>query len=393
MHATLVRAKRGSSSRRFITVPALAIALASTSLDARAFDPEDYATTYRATRDARFKAERDYYAGLHRFRLWAGIMSLYGYVGDGGGVYNDPSSGYLDHLGANRVDTPPWCRAHATTSDRRGPTTPAVRYRPSRFVVGQEDASTVRYESQQYLAAGEEAYLHFRTEGGAGDDPVSILAQFIATYPYAAQADEDASSLALQEAIAWRTAGHPSWALQEAGWMVPYSLAGRYAEWFEPGGDMHTTINYVNSNPQPTTPYGYCDFNENVEVQCPAGTTCVDFGWGIYSWDPNGEKYRWRCVAETPRLFNWPPNSVDKLNEGYWPMLIASSDPEDSPGLHWQNGVPDMEDLATTYRASRDAYVKGRNELMLATPPHESARAANAVMVEVFLSEFDAYLD
>jgi ABC-type transporter lipoprotein component MlaA len=36
----------------------------------------------------------------------------------------------------------------------------------------------------------------------------------------------------------------------------------------------------------------------------------------------------------------------------------------------------DLEDYATTYRATRDAYLKAANELKLATGPYKAARDA-----------------
>ncbi len=383
-------------TRTLLAAPVAAIAITSGAQDASAFDPEDYATTYRATRDARFKAEREFFGSFGQFRLWQGVMALYGYAGSGGGVYNDPSTEYLESIGTNLEDTPPWCRAHAVTTDRRGPTAPSVRFAPSRFVVGQEDSTVLRYTSEQYAAAGEDAYLHFRTEGGAGDDPASVIASFIAAYPFATESDRSDAEAALTDALAWRSAGHPSWAEREAGWMIPRTLAGKYEEFFGPGGDVYTTINAVANNPE-NFPWlnwhGYC---YDDPALCPSGTSCqfVDRSgpnlWYLGSWDT---KYDYRCVSDTPPTFDWPPNRVDATSERYRPTLIASSDTEDSPGLHWENGVPDMEDLMTTYRASRDAYAKGRNELRLAMPPHEAARAANVIVQDVFLRDLDRWLD
>lgn len=388
-------------SRVFIAAPLAAMVVGSGPREAAAFDPEDYATTYRATRDARFNAERGYFDAFNRFRLWQGIMALYGYVGQGGGIYNDPSTGYLESIGADLEDAPPWCRAHAVVTDRQGPASPAVRFAPSRFVVGQEDATILRYSSEQYAAAGEDAYLHFRTEGGAGDDPASVIASFIAAYPYANASDRADAQAALAEALAWRAAGHPSWAEQTAGWMLPRSLEGRYAEWFEPGGDVHTTMTAVANNPE-NYPWlnwhGYC-FDD--DALCPDGTTCqfvdptspglwyLNFGTA-YAWD---SKYHFRCVSDTGPSFDWPPNRVDAFSERYRPTLIASSDTEDSPGLHNENGIPSIEDLMTTYRMSRDMYNKSRNELKLSEPPHRSARAANVIVQDVYLQDLDRWLD
>merc|ERR1711959_602505 len=39
----------------------------------------------------------------------------------------------------------------------------------------------------------------------------------------------------------------------------------------------------------------------------------------------------------------------------------------------------DLEDYATTYRATRDAYLKAANELKLATGPYKESRALNLI--------------
>ena len=44
----------------------------------------------------------------------------------------------------------------------------------------------------------------------------------------------------------------------------------------------------------------------------------------------------------------------------------------------------DLEDYATTYRATRDAYLKAANELKLATGPYKAARDAHVAATATY---------
>ena len=44
----------------------------------------------------------------------------------------------------------------------------------------------------------------------------------------------------------------------------------------------------------------------------------------------------------------------------------------------------DLEDYATTYRATRDAYLKAANELNLATGPYKAARDAYVAAIATY---------
>ena len=44
----------------------------------------------------------------------------------------------------------------------------------------------------------------------------------------------------------------------------------------------------------------------------------------------------------------------------------------------------DLEDYATTYRATRDAYLKAANELKLATGPYKAARDAHVAATAAY---------
>ena len=46
----------------------------------------------------------------------------------------------------------------------------------------------------------------------------------------------------------------------------------------------------------------------------------------------------------------------------------------------------DLEDYATTYRATRDAYLKAANELKLATGPYKASRDAYVTAVQTYVS-------
>lgn len=46
----------------------------------------------------------------------------------------------------------------------------------------------------------------------------------------------------------------------------------------------------------------------------------------------------------------------------------------------------DLEDYATTYRATRDAYLKAANELKLATGPYKAAQNSYFQAVETYIS-------
>jgi len=63
-------------------------------------------------------------------------------------------------------------------------------------------------------------------------------------------------------------------------------------------------------------------------------------------------------------------------------ITVLNTNPSFTSDVMWMYKTQfDLEDYATTYRATRDAFLKSLNELTLATGPYDAAKAAYAVAV------------
>lgn len=72
-------------------------------------------------------------------------------------------------------------------------------------------------------------------------------------------------------------------------------------------------------------------------------------------------------------------------NSAFDDITVLTTDPPFTPDASWiYKSQFDLEDYATTYRATRDAATKALNELTLATGPYDAAKAAYAVAVRDF---------
>jgi hypothetical protein len=364
---------------------------------AHAFDLEDYATTYRATRDAYYKAHEELRLAYGKHRLYAGVVALYGWAEHySGGSY----PGELAHYGWPELPESRRCRTRASAYGGASPSFPEANSPENVFVVGFRGYRPAG--AGQYQAAGGDAYLHFRTAGYA--DAVKAVGDYIAIFPFPNEADRAlaqsvlAADLALLDQGITPSEQHPSKDPDGANQSTE-SLKWHYELEFGPdnghnyyNGDGY---NWINLPPAPVLYGEYCFDDPNL---CPADVACVDssltYGNNVPHWlvDPNtgyaqaDSPYRFRCAYEDqPAVF--PPKRVDPLARENWPGLLGVGDPADAPGVHARNGVSEggvIADFHTTYRATRDAYKKAQQERNLAYGPFEAARAADRVASTVY---------
>lgn len=378
--------------------------LVTASTATHAFDLEDYATTFRATRDAYFKATEELRLANGKYRLFTGIVGLYGYANhyaNGGNPDAIRRYGWPDLPEARK------CRNQPDSFGGRNPVFPEAGGGESSFAAGFRGYRT--RGASQHQAAGDDAYLHFRTSGFAKAE--QAVAAYIAAFPFTNESDRALATSILTSDLNLAGQGippsepHPS---RDPEGQLREQLSWHYAIEVGPpngsqyyNGDMYNSINALAAPLR----YGeYCHSDPNI---CPTGVECVDSSLqaapGVPYWQMDwntgaaraDSPYRFRCAyVDQPMVF--PPKRVDPLAPGNWFALLGVSDQGDGAGLHARNGVSEngtVEDILTTYRATRDAYLKAANEKLLATGPYKAARAASivaeTVYLESILSEFE----
>lgn len=320
---------------------------------ARAFDLEDYATTYRATRDAYLKAANELKIATVHMEVVQGILALYGET-----AFED----LYQHLDESK---PAWCRVHDFKKDERAPAFPEVRGNPTRFAVGHFTHADLDYNAKLFGGSTEESYLHFGTQQRA-ENPAAAVQAFISWFPYADEAQRAAAQAHLDSDLAALASGLETFMSspqQDPNVFWRFTPQAHFEQYLGVDGDLP-----VGSR---RDLWGaFCDTG----ADCPATATCADPGYGQF-----------RCYYEQqPVVF--PPEPVQE------DFMAASF--KGGGDYQWQqvvNGVPDFADFHTVFRASRDAYLKAANELKLATGPYKAARDAYVAAMQTYYANVSSF--
>jgi hypothetical protein len=378
-----------------------------------AFDLEDYNTTFRATRDAYRKAWFEREVALPHLRFWAGVMALYGYGGQYTGVEGRNN---LQRFGWQDDARPAMCRGTVGSMvDSNAPAFPERRAGRTDFAVGNRGIGGS--PSARYQSASRDAYLHFRSEGFG--DAVEAVTALVADYPFADPTRRAEAEAALAADVALLASGiTPDMPVPDSA-STNWGLAGLtfeertsiYHAWQREGaapppnseawynGDLRTAL---TAEPPPVRYGEYCFDDADL---CPEGIQCVDSTLGgTASWEEQWlYGVHWLATAESSLRFRcaylnqapvFPPNRVDEMSRPFWPTLTGVSDVMDGPGLHGANGAHRLiEDISTTYRANRDAYLRAQLELNLATGPYKAAAAASAAANAAYLESLMDYFE
>jgi hypothetical protein len=388
----------------FVISTLCASALASAASTAQAFDVEDYATTYRATRDAYWKAANELRLANGKFRLYAGVMALYGWADH---YTNGSNPEAISRYGWPTLPEARECRSRPDSFDGRPPAYPEATVGDSVFVVGfrgYKDKGAV-----PNMAAGADAYMHFRTSGYS--NTTQVISDYIAAFPFSNEESRTQAAAVLQSDLALAEQGISPYEQHPSRDSLGIDQAREQLYWHyqtEFGAPSTDTNEYYNGdgyNALHATPaelrfgeYCYGDASK-----CPDGISCVDsfqvngvgVGWFMQNPAMASSPMRFRCAYENLAPV-WPPKRVDPLAEGNWPALLGVNDPGDATGAQARNGVSEdgvLSDFYTTYRATRDAYLKAANEKNLATGPYEAARAANRVAQTIYYQELSSMFE